>query len=199
VSVAEVEAKAAGGLEILGNLERLGAATPTSLDLPPETTYEQYEAVGFALGRAHRNISWKIADWLNFGEHVHGTKYEQAALVLNMNPDTLRNYASIGRRVPRERRRPELPFSVHGLVAALEPAAQTEWLERASTNDWAREELRDHMRGNVDPVLPVVVEPAEVVEDAARHLVRSAVRMGDGFLVREQAFTTLAAALGELA
>jgi hypothetical protein len=55
------------------------------------------------------------------------------------------------------------------------------------------------MRGNVDPVLPVVVEPAEVVEDAARHLVRSAVRMGDGFLVREQAFTTLAAALGELA
>lgn len=193
--MSDIEVRVAGGLEILGNLERLGAATPTSLDLPLHTTYDQYEAIGFALGRAHRNISWKIADWLNFGEHQYGHKYEQAAEVLNMNPDTLRNYASIGRRVPVERRRAELPFGSHAEVAKLEPHEQAEWLERAVEKRWRRDELRAHIRPQV--ITPALPEPMGDVEGTARHVVRSAIRMGDGFLVREQAFTELAAALGE--
>ncbi len=189
-----LEARVAGGLETLAALERLGAATATSLELPADMTFERYEALGAALGRAHRTVTWMIADWINYGERAYGEKYAQAVEALNMTPETLMNYASIGRKVPQERRRPELPFSVHALVAPLEPAEQTQWLDQAVENDWTRAELRDRLRGSPTPRTSVVLPD---IEEAARFLVASAQQMGDGFLVRRQAFVELCAALGE--
>jgi hypothetical protein len=184
----------AGGMEILASLERLGAATAVSLDLPTDISYERYEAVGFALGRAHRTVAWMMGDWINHGEFVFGEKYAQAMLVTNMAEQTLMNYAHISRRIPRERRRAELPFSVHALVAPLEPQEQTAWLDRAVENDWKREDLREHLRPTVLP--PVVGEVIEL-EEAARELVRSAKLYGNDFLVLRQPFVQLCVALGE--
>lgn len=183
----------AGGLEILASLERLGAATPTSLDLPVDMSYERYEALGVALGRAHRTVTWMIGDWINFGERAYGEKYAQAVEATNMTPETLMNYASIARKVPRERRRPELPFSVHALVAPLEPRDQTEWLDQAVENEWTRVELRDRLRGK--PPTPIPQPSEETLEEACRFLIDTAQAMGDGFLVRDSAFRQLCAAL----
>lgn len=191
----EIEVRVAGGLEILGSLEALGAATSVSLDLPADMSYDRYEALGLALGRAHRTVAWMIGDWLNFGEKVHGEKYAQAAEQINMAPQTLLNYASVSRKIPRERRRAELPFSVHALVAPLEPKQQTLWLEKAVKNDWKREELREHLRPP-EPLPPVVGEVVEL-EEAARELVRVAKKYGNDFLVARHSFLMLCAALGE--
>lgn len=191
----EIEVRVAGGLEILGSLERLGAATSVSLDLPADMTYERYEALGLALGRAHRTVAWMIGDWLNFGELVHGDKYAQAAEQINMAPQTLLNYASVSRKIPRERRRPELPFSVHALVAPLEPTEQMFWLDKAIENDWKREDLREHLRppGPLPPVVGEVIG----LEQAVRELVRTAKKYGDDFLVPRHSFLMLCAALGD--
>jgi hypothetical protein len=182
-------------MEILATLERLGASTPTSLDLPADLSYERYEALLVVLGRAHRTVAWSIGDAINFGERAYGEKYAHAVEALNMTPETLMNYASIARKVPRERRREELPFSTHALVAPLEPEQQERWLDDAVENDWTRGQLRDRLRGTPpEPRVPVVVPD---LQEAARHLVASAQVMGDGFLVRRQAFEQLCAILGE--
>jgi hypothetical protein len=193
--VTEVELRVAGGLEILAGLERLGAATEISLDLPADMTYERYEALGAALGRAHRTVAWMLADWINFGERAYGEKYAQAVEVTNLRPETLMNYASVARKVPRERRRVELPFGVHAEVASLEPSEQVEWLEKAVVNEWKREDLREHLRPlkQLEHHAGVSVD----LEDAARDLVRSAKKYGNDFLVQRPSFVQLCAALGE--
>ena len=194
--MAEIAKRVAGGLEILASLERLGAATPTSLDLPENMTYARYEALGVALGRAHRTVAWMIGDWINFGERAYGEKYAQAVEVMNMTPETLMNYASICRKVPRERRRPELPFSVHALVAPLPPREQKQWLKEAAEKDWTRAELREklHPPASQNGSHPGVSEPD--LEEAARFLIDTAEVMGDGYLVRDSAFRQLCAVVG---
>lgn len=185
------------GLELLAALEATGAATPVSLDLPEDLTFRRYEAVGVALGRAHRNVAWKIGDWINFGEHRYKHKYAQAVELTNLRYETLMNYASIARRVPRERRRVELPFSAHAEVTKLSPQEQTAWLERAVQNEWKREELRAHIRPqeNLTPALGEVVLPD--LEEAARALVASAKLYGSDYLVLRHRFIDLCVALGE--
>ena len=193
----DLETRVAGGLEILASLERLGAATATSLELPVDLSYERYEALLSVLGRAHRTLTWVIADAINEGEKRYGEKYAQAVELLNMTPETLMNYASIARKVPRERRRVGVPFSVHALVAPLEPSQQTLWLDRTVKNDWTRAELREklHPPASQNGSHSGVME--DDLEEAARFLIASAQRMGDGFLVRDGAFRQLCALLGE--
>lgn len=196
--MSELESRVAGGLEILASLERLGAATATSLELPADLTYERYEALLTVLGRAHRTLTWVIADAINEGERRYGEKYAQAVELLNMTPETLMNYASIARKVPRERRRVGVPFSVHALVAPLEPKQQTLWLDKVEKNEWTRAELRDKLHPPTSSMngshSGVSIEAT--LEEAARWLVDSAEVMGDGFLVRDSAFRALCSALG---
>jgi hypothetical protein len=183
-----------GGFELLGALEHIGAATPTSLVLPADMSYERYEALGFALAQAHNRIGWWIADWINFGERVYGEMYAQAIEVTGMRYATLMTYASVARRVPVERRRPELKFGHHAEVASLEPKEQSEWLEQAVVNDWKRDDLRHRLRP--PKVLPHAVEAADL-EVAARGIVEGARQMGDGFYVTRDSFLRLCYALGD--
>lgn len=173
-------------------LERLGAVSAIGLDLPADITYERYEALMVALGRAHRAVAWVVGDGLIQGEGLFPERYAQAAEATKLAPQTLMNYASVARRVPKERRRPGIPFGVHAEVASLPPAEQVEWLDRVVANDWRREELRQNIR-------PVSVPPAVVVdlEEAARDLIRSAQPSGDDYVVRRASFQQLCAALGE--
>jgi hypothetical protein len=191
------ESRVGDGLVMLAELERLGAATPTTLDLPPDLAFDRYEAVGMALGRGHRNVCWKIGDWLNYGEFTYRQKYAQAAEILNMQPQTLQNYARTARAVPPERRRAELPFSVHSLVAPLPPQAQTKWLDQAVENQWKRDELNVRLNPPPEPTLPPEVGTPEEIERASRDLIRSGRASGDSYLVGRASFRELAALLGE--
>lgn len=194
--MSELETRVAGGLEILASLERLGAATATSLELPADMTYERYEALLAVLGRAHRTLTWVIADAINEGERRYGEKYAQAVELLNMTPETLMNYASIARKVPRERRRVGVPFSVHALVAPLEPKQQELWLDRTVKHDWTRAELRERLHPPISANGNAHSGVMPNLEEAARGLVNSAEVMGDGYLVRQYAFRELCVALG---
>lgn len=182
------------GLELLANLEQLGAVTSTALILPPGISWDQYEALGVALGRASRTMTWMIGDWINFGERKFGEKYAQAVEATGLRKETLMNYASTARRVPPEVRRPELTFGAHVEVAKLEPLDQIEWLERAVQNEWRREDLRERLNPRD---LTRALDPAAELEEAARDVVRSAKLYGADYLVGRASFMQLCAALGE--
>ena len=65
----------AKGIQFLAELEQAGAITSTALVLPPDTSYDQCEALAAMLGQLHRTSQWLIGDLLNHIERVYGETY----------------------------------------------------------------------------------------------------------------------------
>ncbi len=175
-------------------LEHYGYLTPIGLNLPADLSYDDYVKIGYELAERRKHVMWQIAEWILFGERVHGETYAQAVLITGLSEGTLKNYVSTAHRVAEERRRTELHFSHHQEVKALEPAEQEEWLDKAVVNGWNRAELRAHLRpvenGKVTPALPSL-------EGAARALSAAATNYGSDYLVKRHLLIELRAALGE--
>ena len=131
---------------LLAALENAGAVIDNGLFLPADISYEQYESVGSLLGELHKVNSFLIGDWLLYGEHTYGERYSQAALLLNLSPQTCANYQSIAKRVPPGRRRAGVSFSIHGEVASLPPELQEHWLTVAANEQLTKQEIRDRLR-----------------------------------------------------
>lgn len=133
------------GLQLLAELERTGAITDTSLVLPPDLTYDQYDALACMFGQIHRQTAFLLGDLLNYGEKVYGHTYAQASASTGLAEQTLMNYASVCSRIPRSRRRKQLAFSVHAEVASLPPREQEVWLTKAVDEGWTRSILREEL------------------------------------------------------
>lgn len=153
----ELEHRPSTGIQLLVELEERGAITPTSLSLPPDLPYDQYEALAAMFGQLHRTSAWLIGDLLNYGERVYGEKYAQAEAATGLSKGTLMNMASVCSHIPRSRRRQSLPFSTHAEVAYLEPQEQERWLKKAASEGWTKEELRAARKAEENPT-PAVVE-----------------------------------------
>lgn len=144
------------GIQLLAELEKAGAITNTALILPPDTPYAQCEALAAMFGQLHRTSAWLIGDLLNHIERVYGETYAQAAEATKLSKGALMNYTWVCSRIPRSRRRANVPFSTHMDVAALEPQEQDHWLREAEANHWTKEELRAARKGSdPDPAMEV--------------------------------------------
>lgn len=133
-------------VQLLAELEKVGAVIDNGLFLPPDLAYDRYEAIGAMLGALHQANSFLIGDWLLYGEHTYGEKYAQAAELVGLSPQTLANYASIAKRVPPGRRVEGVSFSIHAEVAALPPPLQEHWLTVARNESLTKQEVRDRLR-----------------------------------------------------
>jgi len=145
------------GIQLLAELERAGAITNTALILPPDTPYDQCEALAMMFGQLHRTSAWLIGDLLNHIERVYGETYAQAAEATGLSKGALMNYTSVCAHIPRSRRRANVPFSTHMEVAYLEPQEQERWLKQASEKGWTKEELRIARKAE-DNSAPATVE-----------------------------------------
>jgi len=81
-------------------------------------------------------------DWLLYGEQKYGEKYSQAVDVSGYELSTLRNSRWVCGRVPPERRRENLCFGHHQLVASMDPDEQVRWLDAAVLEKWSVNDLR---------------------------------------------------------
>lgn len=143
------------GLRLLAQLEATGAITSTALVLPPDTPYDQCEALAAMFGQLHRTSAWLIGDLLNHIERVYGETYAQAAEATGLSKGTLMNYTSVCSHIPRSRRRATVPFSTHAEVAYLPPEEQNDWLKKAVEHKWTKAELR---AARTQDLLPAVVQ-----------------------------------------
>jgi hypothetical protein len=144
---------------LIKELEEAGAITPVSLDLTDANlTYDRWEALGRLLGSVKRSTSWYIGDWLIFGEalfgeeHAQGVestvseRYDIAERVTGLTRETLMNYKSVCQSIAVNRRRENLPFSIHIEVAPLTPREQRRWLAHAEKESLTRAELHRAIR-----------------------------------------------------
>lgn len=208
--MSEAVAVPAGGeqlvFETMADLERHGAFKLCSLQLPEGTSLERYEAVGVVLGEVRRRISWYLGDWIIFGEGSYGERFAQVINATGMEQETLRAYAYVCSQIPEKRRKPQLAFGHHRLVAPLDPKEQTYWLDQAAKKNWTVTELRGAIQDKAaegrDPLPGTEATPSSFKALVCEMIVRvrdSAVEdvSGQGMVIPKELFHRLVAFVEE--
>ena len=98
-----------------------GSITPTSLMLPSNITYEEWELTLHNLVTLEGGIKWYIGDCLNQGEHWWGEMYTQVleALGHRYTYQHLANMKSVAKAFPPEWRSEVLRWELYEAVAPL--------------------------------------------------------------------------------
>lgn len=117
--------------------------TDVGLVVRGNPTYEQWYRFGQGLSQTYSRIQWAVGDWLNEGEKRYGEMYSQALDSHIYNYGTLRNYASIAARIPKEVRNPKLRFHQSKYVAPLEPDEQKRILDFAADKNLSGDDIQE--------------------------------------------------------
>lgn len=117
-----------------------------SLTLPADLSYETFERLGGMLGQLHAASKWWLADWIAWGEGTYGERVYQAVSATGLSDHTVRLYAAVAGRVAPDRRRANVPFSVHQEVAALDAEQQERWLALAAEKGYTVKTIRELLR-----------------------------------------------------
>ena len=150
-------------------LDGVGVALPgvfgrVGLELPKDLPFEEWERIGSCLLAITGRVRWWLGDWLVFGERRYGDAYAQAIDMTGLAYQTLANVMSVSGRVESSRRKENLSWSHHEVVAKLSADEQSEWLEKVEVESWTVKELREAIRlakeGPAELDSPVVIRLA---------------------------------------
>lgn len=194
-------------IQLVLDLEAAGMLTATAMTLTdPDLPYERAEALAVFLGSTSRRWAWYIGDLLVFSENVYGEQYAQLASAIGLSEQTLLGRIFVAKNVPPERRKANLSFSCHALVARKSPQEQEHWLGKASEHGWGYAQLKDAMKAARKEERPPIFDDdddpdinAELVLEVAAAILRDARASEDPtvFLVPAEDIARLRAALGE--
>jgi hypothetical protein len=134
------------------------ACTATTIQIPKDLSPERVEAALARLGAVERGTPWWIGDLLVFAGKRYGETYDAAQRATGYGTATLKNFAWVSRKCAPARRRSDLPWSAHRVVATLAPKEQTRWLARAAAEKWTSSELARAL--NDDDAMSVAPECA---------------------------------------
>ena len=177
------------------SLERMrsdGVLSAVGLNLAHmELTRDEYETLGYVLGGMHETLKWAIGDYLIEGERRYGQEAYQLQESLGISEESRRQYVRVAEAIPMSRRHPELTWSHHRAVSALEPAEQDMWLEQAEAHHWSKAELEAHRHpeGTTQVVVNEVIRAANGVVDNAQ-------ANGTGYILPAPPIDELREALG---
>jgi hypothetical protein len=121
-------------------------ATRVGLRFAGQLTFQSWERAGEQIARIVSSSAWCLGDWIIVGQSRFADRYKQVIEAVGLDYQTIRNYAWVARRFELSRRRDTLSFQHHAEVAALPPAEQDYWLDRAEDRDWSRNRLREELR-----------------------------------------------------
>jgi len=127
--------------------------SPTALTVTGEPTFQEWSAACEQLQVIHQSVHWWLGDLLRYGEAKWGEKYTQAVEETPFTHGTLRNDVWVATAIDQSRRNDRLTFSHHAVVAALPPAEQDEWLDRAEREGWSSRQLWAESRDATPPVI----------------------------------------------
>jgi hypothetical protein len=116
--------------------------TATGIEFRSDLSHKEWDELGRTLIPCAEIIAFMLGDWINYGSRAYGSKYKEALDATNIPCKTLRNYASVARRVSYSFRVPGLGFEHHSAVARLESHAQKYWLGLAKEHNLSVRRLR---------------------------------------------------------
>ena len=115
-----------------------GWLSPTGLAIPDDTPYEAWVAYGPVLFDLGQSVQWAIGDWSNFGDQHYGEKYAQEIEATGYAYTSIQKFRWVCSKIEFVRRRTNVAFSLHAVVASLEPAEQDAWLDRIEVEGLTR-------------------------------------------------------------
>jgi len=179
---------------LLAALQESGALTPTALILPAGVSEDELFAIGRMFGQIKEMTTFGTGDSLiyvkdNFGDDTWVRYIEENG----WNYHSCENIMSVCRNVRPPVRREELKFGHHDVVRALLPNEQKHFLALAVRNGWTRQRLRDEIHG--PKPLPPAVNGS--LPDVVRDAIAGARPLMDGWLISNDSYVRLCAALGE--
>lgn len=121
-----------------------GEVTRTSLALPKGIDFAAWQAIGEQLTFAEGAVQFWLGDWFAYGESAFGES--EAAQAVGRAEETIRAAVWVSKRIPPANRRPNLTWSHHREVAALEPAEQSAVLDLAERDGLTTNALRAIVR-----------------------------------------------------
>jgi hypothetical protein len=93
------------------------------------------------VGGAARGCLFIIGDAINYANDKYGDKYDRWMSLTGLEYQTLRNAGWIARKIELSRRRDNLTYEHHKLVASLVPDEQTRWLDMAEREGFSKRRL----------------------------------------------------------
>ena len=116
--------------------------TATGIEFFGDLSPAEWNDLGSRLAPIAKSIALMLGDWVNYGKKAYGHKYKEAVRVTGLAEKTLRNYASVARRVGPTLREPSLGHDHHAAVAKLESHMQRYWLDMAKEHKLTVPRLR---------------------------------------------------------
>lgn len=157
--------------------------TDTGLIFSSDTTFEEWQEAYAFYDRLHERGKWWLGDVIRYAEGRWPDRYTQAIELTGLSYSRLTTIVSICTRIEQPRRRKELNFGMHELVAYLPYQKADYLLDRAIKEHWTRDELADAVaRANGQPTkaekqaakkngtaksLPQAAKPAPTIDVAA--------------------------------
>ena len=90
-----------------------GVATATSLTLPEDLEYEEWETLKWDLQQVYGAIQWWLGDWLRYGERNFSETYPQAVEQLDYERNTIWNISYVSGAIESSLRSEDLSWSHH--------------------------------------------------------------------------------------
>jgi hypothetical protein len=111
------------------------------LTIETDLGFNEWRELGRQLIGTTDRALWSLGDWWNYGATKFAKDYHAALRELEAESRLVQIGARVARGFPTERRRGQLTFEIHAVVAGQDEADQERWLDEAERQGWNREQL----------------------------------------------------------
>ena len=120
--------------------------TATGIVFDDALCHPEWDELGKKLTSMSKILGFYIGDWINFGVTAFGDKYKEALATTGIPYNTLKNYASVAKRVKPDQREKSLGFEFHSSVAKFKSFEQKKWLLMATTHNLSLRRFRKSIK-----------------------------------------------------
>jgi hypothetical protein len=129
--------------------------TPTGLIITRGLKIDQWVELGKRLRGGGDALRIWVGDWISYGRHEYGKKYQPALALTGYKEGTLRNSVWVANKVPLSLRSDNLTFKHYQTVASLPTqVAIKKWLLLAAEKHWSAARLYREMTNTARTVGP---------------------------------------------
>ncbi|KKK88265.1 hypothetical protein LCGC14_2744900, partial [marine sediment metagenome] len=125
--------------------ERASTDSNRGVNHPP-LTHEQRVAIAQEIRDAQLQRQWRAGDVANAWDEELGEDFWNLyANELGYTYPSLRNVMRVCRKIPPDRRHPEVSFALHDVMDGFDIETRDAWLERAHDEEWPVKRLREEL------------------------------------------------------
>jgi hypothetical protein len=138
-------------LELVQQLEGVGALTRTGLRLHGDISKERMYALGQLIGEMHTAFQFAAGDFLVECDQRFGHEADQLMEALGISLESQKQYWRVAKGIPEEMRVEGISWSHHRAVCHLSADEITFYLKEAKEKQWPKRVLEQEIKKDLAP------------------------------------------------